>query len=134
MMQATSANIGSVIVTEIPDLSEDVREDENLPHLMFMDLFCWTESSVRSGKLDDMERALRLVDKVFQDCDASIKNALTVSFLEHIDPEDEVGRQIFDALAPELRTQWQALDEYSQQLIGKSLRGRVARNDERKKA
>ncbi|MGA2981784.1 MAG: hypothetical protein ABSD76_19485 [Terriglobales bacterium] len=133
-MQATTGNVGSVIIDEIPDLRADIEEDEDLPHLMFMDLFCWTESSVRSGKLDDLTRALRLVDSIFQDCDASIENAVTVSFLEHIDPEDEVGRQIFDALTPELRKQWQALDDYSQQLIGKSLRGSVARNADRKKA
>ena len=133
-MQVTTANVGSVIIAELPDLRADIEEDEDLPHLMFMDLFCWTESSVQSGKIDDMARALRLVDNIFRDCDASIKNAVTVSFLEHIDPEDKVGRQMFDLLTPELRKQWQALDDYSQQLIGKSLRGSVARNADRKKA
>jgi hypothetical protein len=75
-----------------PTYVRTVKEDEDLPHLMFVELFCWTESSVRNGKTNDMVRALRLVDNIFRDCDMSIKNAVTVSFLEHIDPEDEVGR------------------------------------------
>ena len=53
-----------------------------------------------------------------------------MSFLENIDPEDEAGQKIFDALTPELRQQWQALDEYMTKLIGKSLRGSVVRNTE----
>jgi hypothetical protein len=117
-MQVTSANIDSVITSEIPDLRADIEEWEDLPHLMFMELFLWTESSVQSGKIEDMARAIRLVDTIFQHCDNEIKNAVTVSFLECIDPEDEVGRRIFDALTPELRKQWHALDEYMQQLIG----------------
>jgi hypothetical protein len=132
-MQVTTANIDSVIITEIPDLRLDIEEWEDLPHLMFMELFLWTESSVRSGKIDDMAKALRLVDNIFQDCDDKIKNAVTVSFLEKIDPEDEVGRQLFDALTPELRKQWHAIDEYMQQLIVKSVRGSVARESDRKK-
>jgi hypothetical protein len=133
-MQVTSANVGSIIVADIPDLRADIEEDEDLPHLMLMDLFCWTESSVRSGKSDDMARALRLVDTIFRDCDDGIKNAVTVSFLERIDPEDEVGRKMFDALTPELRQQWRALDEYLQRLIGKSLRGSVSRNADQKRS
>jgi hypothetical protein len=133
-MQVTTANIDSVIAAEIPDLSPDIKEWEDLPHLMFMELFLWTESSVRSGKIDDMARALRLVDKIFQDCDDKIKNAVTVSFLERIDPDDEVGRQVFDALTPELRKQWHALDEYMQQLVGKSVRGSVAREADLKRS
>jgi len=133
-MQVTTANVGTVMINEIPELRLDVEENEELAHLMFMDLFVWTESSVRSGKMDDMARGLRLIDSIFQDCDATIKNAVTVSFLEHIDPEDEVGRKIFDALTPELKRQWQTLDEYMQKLIGKSLRGSVARNADQTKA
>ncbi|HSZ63899.1 MAG TPA: hypothetical protein VK828_19015 [Terriglobales bacterium] len=133
-MHVTTANIDSVIVSEIPDLRPDIEEWEGLEHLMFMELFLWAESSVRGGRTDDMARALRLVDAIFQDCDDKIKNAVTVSFLERIDPEDEVGRRMFDALTPELRKQWHALDEYMQQLIGKSVRGSVARSASQKKA
>jgi len=133
-MQVSGANVGSVIVAEIPDLRADIGEWEDLPHLMFMELFLWAESSVRNGKSDDMARALRLVDTIFRDCDDKIKNAVTVSFLERMDPDDEVGRQMFDALTPELRKQWDALDEYSLQFIGKSVRGHVAREAERKRS
>jgi hypothetical protein len=133
-MQVTSSNIDLVIISEIPDLRLDIEEWEDLPHLMFTELFAWTESSVRSEKIEDMARALRLVDTIFQDCDDEIKNAVTVSFLECIDPDDDLGRQMFDAITPALRKQWHALDEYMLQLIGKSVRGSVARNTDQKKA
>jgi hypothetical protein len=122
-MQSTIANVGSVIAAAIPALRLDIEEDEGLPHLMFMDLWRWTESSVQNGRLDEMTKAIQLVDEIYQDCDAKIKNAVTVAFLENIDPEDEVGGQVFDVLTPELRNQWKALDEYMHNLIGKSLRG-----------
>jgi hypothetical protein len=133
-MHVTTANIDSVIVSEIPDLRLDIEEWEDLPHLMFMELFLWTESSLRDGRTNDAAKALRVVDTIFRDCDDKIKNAVTVSFLERIDPADEIGRQMFDALTPELRKQWHALDEYMQQLIGRSVRGSVAREANRKKA
>jgi hypothetical protein len=97
---------------------------------MLSELFRWTESATRDGRNDDMTRALRLVDDIFRACDDTVKNGVTVSFLECVDPEDEAGRKIFDALTPELRQQWHALDEYMKELIGKSLRGSVARNAE----
>jgi hypothetical protein len=127
-MQVTASNVGSVIIAVIPELREDVEEWEELDHLQFMELFLWTESAVESANIDNLHRVVRLVDTIFQDCDLAIKNAVTVSFLERIDPEDDIGKQIFDALTPALRSQWQALDEYMLQLIGKSLRGSVARS------
>jgi hypothetical protein len=133
-MQVTTTNVGSVIIAAIPELRQDVEEWEDLDHLTFMELFLWTESSVESANVHNLHRAVCLVDTIFQDCDLAIKNAVTVSFLERIDPEDETGKQIFDALTPALQSQWQALDEYMLQLIGKSLRGSVARDTDSRKS
>ena len=127
-MQVTNANVGSVIIAAIPELRADVEEWEELDHLQFMELFLWTKFSVESDNLNNLHRAVRLVDTIFQDCDSAIRKAVTVSFLEEIDPDVEIGKKIFDALTPALRSQWQALDEYMLQLIGKSLRDSVARN------
>jgi hypothetical protein len=117
-MQVTKANVGSVIIAAIPEFRADVDEWDDLDHLQFTELFQWTEASARSGTVDNLSRSIRLVDAMFRDCDAAVKNSVTVSFLEGIDPDDEAGKQIFDALAPALRDQWQALDEYMQRLIG----------------
>jgi len=127
-MQVTASNVGSVIIAAIPELRQDVGEWADLDHLQFMELFLWTESSVEGGNVHNLHRAVRLVDTIFQDCDFAIKNAVALSFLERIDPEDRIGKQIFDALTPALQSQWQALDEYMLQLIGKSLRGSVVRS------
>jgi hypothetical protein len=129
----TRANVGSVLVAAIPELREDVEEWADLEHLQFMELWRWTESATRSGNTNDLQRAVCLVDTIWPDCDADIKNAITVSFLEHVDPEDSVGCEIFDALTPRLRGQWKAQDEYRVQLIGKSLRGSVARSTSSRK-
>ena len=126
-MPVTTTNIKSVILREVPECDADFEEGE-LPHLMLSELFRWTESRARDGRNEDVARALNLVDGMFRDCDAAVKNGITVSFLENIDPDDEVGRRMFDALSPALRQQWQALDRYMIDLIGKSLRGSVARN------
>ena len=127
-MHVTASNVGSVIIAVIPELREDVEEWEDMDHLQFMELFLWTKSSVENSNVDNLRRAIRLVDNIFQDCDVAVGNAVTVSFLERIDPEDEIGKQIFDALTPALRKQWFALDDHMVQLIGKSLRGSVARS------
>jgi len=126
-MAVTSANVGSVIAGAIPELRADIEEDEGLVHLIFMELFCWTESAAQGEKSDEVSKAIRLVDSIFRDCDADVKNALTVSFLENVDPENSVGQRIFDALTPELRSQWHELDGYMAQQVGKSLRGRVTK-------
>jgi hypothetical protein len=133
-MQVAKANVGSVIIAAIPELRADVDEWDDLDHLQFVELFQWTEASARSGNLDNLSRSIRLVDAMLRDCDAAVKNAVTVSFLECIDPDDEAGKQIFDALTPALREQWQALDEYMQELTGKSLRGSVAMNGDSRKS
>src|ERR1700747_82095 len=101
-MQVTASNVGSVIIAAIPELRKDVVEWKELDHLQFMELFLWTESAVESANIDNLHRAVRLVDTIFEDCNPAIKNAVTVSFLERIDPEDEIGKQIFNALGPAL--------------------------------
>jgi MoxR-like ATPase len=42
-----------------------------------------------------------MVNSIFQDCEQEIRNAVTVSFLRDIDPDDVVGQKIFNALPPE---------------------------------
>jgi len=101
-MQVTNANVGSVIISAIPELRADVEEWADLDHLQFMELFLWTRSSVESENVDNLHRAVHLVDAILQDCDSAIKSAVTVSFLECIDPDDEIGKQILDALTPAL--------------------------------
>ena len=132
-MQVTNANVGSVIITAIPEFRVDVEECAELDHVQFMEFFLWTKSSLRSGNADNLHRAIRLVDGIFQDCDAAIKNAVTVSFLECIDPDDEIGKPIFDVLTRHCGTNRRRWTD-SLQLIGKSLRGSVARNADSRKS
>jgi hypothetical protein len=127
-MHVTAENVGSEIAGAIPELRPSVEENEDLHHVTFGDLYRWTEESGRGGRIEDLERAVRLVDTLFANGDSYVRNAVTVSFLEYIDPADSVGRQIFDFLTPSLQKEWQELDEYMQQLVGKSLRGSVSRN------
>jgi hypothetical protein len=134
LMKVTEANVGSAVVAAIPELRAGAAEWDDLGHLQFMELWLWTEFAARNGNIPNVLRAVRLVDEILLDCDSEIKNAVTVSFLEHIDPEDAAGSQIFEALTPVLRTQWHALDAYMQNLIGKSLRGSVARNAQARKS
>ena len=111
-MTVTQANVGSVIRAAIPELSNDVKENEDLYHLTFWSIFDWTAQAVREGNRGNLVRAIELIDAIFLDCDAYVRNAVTVSFLEYVHPEDKVGREIFDALTPELRRQWHLLGEY----------------------
>ena len=132
-MQVTNANVGSVIIAAIPELRADVEEWADLDHLQFMELFLWTRSSVESENVDNLHRAVHLVDAILQDCDSAIKSAVTVSFLECIDPDDEIGKPIFDVLPRHCGTNRRRWTD-SLQLIGKSLRGSVARNADSRKS
>ena len=127
-MHLTAKNVGSAITGAIPELRTGVEENSDLHHLIFADLYRWTEQSVQGGKVENLKRAVRLVDELFVNGDSDVRNAVTVSFLEYIDPTDSVGRQMFDSLTPRLQGQWHELDEHMQRLVGKSLRGSIARH------
>ena len=61
-MLVTTTNIKSVILAEVPECDADFEEDE-LPHLMFSELFHWAESAARDGRNNDLTRALKLVER-----------------------------------------------------------------------
>lgn len=107
-----------LLVTEFPQLREDVCEWHDLSHLQMMEFVIFTEKAVEAGDWATVERCLELANRVLNQGNTEIRNAVHVSYLEHRPREGEVHERIRALMSPELRKAWDNILAYLSSLRG----------------
>jgi len=77
-----------------------------------MEFHLLPEKASEAGDWATVERCLGLADTLFRDGDAEIRNAIHVSYLEHLPRVGEVHDQIRGMMTPELRQAWDEISGY----------------------
>jgi hypothetical protein len=87
-----------------------------LLHLEVATLGRATTAAIRDGNADIVKKHFAFVDEVFRRADASVENALNVSYLEHIDFDGRKAKAIGARalLTPRLQQAVKELEEYWQ--------------------
>jgi hypothetical protein len=96
-----------------------IHEWHDLVHLQMMEFILVTENAIKARDWATVERCLKLADTLLHDGDAEIKNALHVSYLEHLPREGAMHDQIRETMTPELRLAWDNILTYLSALRGK---------------
>jgi hypothetical protein len=115
----------AALLTEFPELTDEVREDEGLLHVQMGAFARHTEAAIARGDLASVDRCFALAHRAFHDADAPLKNALYVSYLEHLDfggPHGEAARSRMSAL---LRHGYTEIMDYLDMLARTSKRPRT---------
>jgi hypothetical protein len=71
-----------------PQLRRDLNQEHGLLHLETDVFMRFVQTSIDTGAKDTLVAALQLADKFLRDGNGQVVNALTVSFLEHLNFED----------------------------------------------
>jgi hypothetical protein len=101
-----------LLVTEFPQLRDDVHESSGLFHLQMMEFYVVTETAINARDWATVERCLRLADTFLQDGDAEIRNAIHISYLENLPREGDDHDRIREVMTPDLRKAWDDIFAY----------------------
>jgi hypothetical protein len=107
-----------LLIAEFPQLRDDVHEWSGLLHLQMMEFHLVTEKAINAGDWTIVERCLRLADTLLHDGDAEIRNAIHVSYLEHLPREGDSHDRIRELMTPDLRKAWDDILAYLSTLRG----------------
>lgn len=109
----------SLLLAEFPQLRDDIHEWQNQEHLQMMEFHLLTEKASTAGDWVTVDRCLRLADRLLLGGDSEIRNALHVSYLEHLPRAGEVHDRIREMMTPELRQAWDNILNYLSTLGGR---------------
>jgi hypothetical protein len=107
-----------ILIAEFPQLRDDVEEWHGLVHLQMMEFLLVTEKAIKAGDRAAMDRCLRLADTLLHYGDEEIRNAVHVSYLEHLPRESDDHHRISEAMTPDLRKAWNDILAYLSTIRG----------------
>ena len=113
-------DFGDAVVVAIPELRQDMEEWTGLVALQIMELRLFAEKEAAAGNTKNVGRCVELLHRALIEGDAELKNLVHVAFLEHVNPSDEVGKRLYDALTPELQAGWKDINDYLDKLLNRT--------------
>ena len=105
-------------VAELPEAREDVDWFDGLPYAQ---IGCLAEIAQRAkgdNNWTKYKQVLNLVDRFMPEADDELRNALHVSFLEHLDFIGPRGAQAWKLMTPRLQSAWKDIITYNEKLLG----------------
>lgn len=117
------ATVVEAIKEAFPSLRSEL-EDETWAGLLHLEVGCFaafTQQCIDAEDRDGVRRCFDLADSVFANCDASVKNAMYVSYLEHLDFSDGKKKRAwaFEGLPPRLKEGYLKIHRYLEELSRK---------------
>lgn len=111
-----------LLLTEFPELRDEIKDCRGLEHLIMMEFVIFTERACRSGDWKTVERCLRLSDKLRRNGNSKIKNAVYVSYLESLPRKGEVHDRLRMMMTANLSKGWDEILDYLSKLLGRNVR------------
>ena len=116
---ATPLEFVAAAVEELPQAREDVESFDGLPYIQ---IGCLAEIAQRAkgdGNWTKYQQVLNLVDRFLPEADDDLRNALHVSFLEHLDFIGPRGGQAWKLMTPRLQSAWKDIITHNDKLLGR---------------
>lgn len=110
--QINSRKFEELLLTEFPDLRDEVKEWQGLDHLKMMEFVIFTKRACKRSDWGTVRKCLRLSDKLLRDGDSHIKNAVYVSYLESLPPKGKVHDRLRSMMTKDLRKGWDDILDY----------------------
>jgi hypothetical protein len=114
------ADVVAILLKEFPTLANELT-DETWAGLVHLEVGCfsyYTQQQIESGSRAELARCYWAATKFLMDGDDAVRNAIYVSFLEHLNFEDgkRPRRWAKDAMPPRLRAGYEEIIAYNEAL------------------
>lgn len=107
----------ALVVKELPQLRDDMREWRGLVHLQMMEFVLVTEKACKDGDWVTVKKCLQLADKLLRFGDSKVKNAVYVSYLESLPRKGKVHNRLREIMSANLRKGWDDILAYLSKLL-----------------
>jgi hypothetical protein len=107
----TYAEFQQALLAEFPELRPDVESNEGLVHLDVLALGARAQRAKGQADWAVYRRCVGLVERCWASAEPDLRNALAVSFLEHLDFDGPRGPDAWRLLSPTLQAEWQQLTD-----------------------
>jgi hypothetical protein len=101
-----------LLLTEFPELRDEIRDWKGLGHLQMMEFRLFTERAWKRQDWKTVERCLQLAERLLRLGDLRIKNAVYVSYLEGLPRKGKVHNRLRRMMTAGLRKGWDAILGY----------------------
>lgn len=115
-----------LVLSKFPALREDFEGWEDLLHLQVAEFCRFTQDAIEMRSFEAVSKCFEIAITALKEGDGSLKNAIYVSYLEHLDFRSEAGKEGAQLMPPELQKARNDILDYDEQLLG-----RKRENDER---
>jgi hypothetical protein len=105
------------VIEKFPELKTDLAEDAGFDTLQVSTFCDYTQKAIDRGDLDSVENCFDIAHRVLKDGDDSMKNAIHVSFLEHLDFRGRYGGKAFSLMSADLAQSWTDINQYMESLL-----------------
>ncbi|MDP9348650.1 MAG: hypothetical protein M3P24_05855 [Gemmatimonadota bacterium] len=112
----TVPDVSAALAAEFPEFRDELEDLDGLLHVQLGCLARHTEAAIAAGDLQTLRRHLMFVDRVFARGDAFVRNAVGVSYLEHVFFTGPHGPQAEAFLSSRLREAWRDIHTYMERL------------------
>lgn len=111
-----------LIQERFPSLAKDLHDEviEGLLHPQMGEFARFAQATIDTGDKDSWQKITTAFLELWSNCDDGVRNALNVSFLEHLNFEDRRRqRQWACQLMPRaMRAAWEEMESYNRRLHG----------------
>jgi len=108
------------LVSEFPELREDVESEAGLFHNQMHAFTRLTNDAIAAGNYRALERQFAFADRFFHHSEDPLENALYVSYLEDLDFSGRNGQRAEALMSPKLRQGRRDVLKYLDEITGKS--------------
>ena len=112
----TRADFTLMLLEQFPEVREDVEFHQGLLHLEMMEFVLLTPRAIDEADWPLLKRCVHLAHELWERADPDLKNALNVSYLEHLKFSGSNGKQAWSRFTRELQKAWQDMQAYWEEL------------------
>jgi hypothetical protein len=116
MNEIDSNKFADLLRATFPEIETEITEWTGLAHLQMMEFLVFTERAAEANDWTTVNKCLVFADELVHNGNSEIRNAVHVSYLEHLPREGEAREKIWEMMTPELRTSWINILEYLKRL------------------
>lgn len=108
-----------IVLSEFPNLRDDFEDWSGLHHLQVSEFLSFTQAAIEARSFDVVSKCFAIANVALLEGDDSLRNAIYVSYLEHLDLRTEAGKQAAQLMPTELSQGRNDILDYDEQLLGR---------------
>lgn len=108
----------TLVLNEFPSLRADSEEWDGLIHLQVAEFERFTQSAIEERSFGIVSKCFQIAASAIFEGDEYLRNAIAVSYLEHLDFRSDAGKEARQLIPGELRQCRDDILDYNRQLLG----------------